>query len=52
MYDRLCSITGIRHDPCMLDVFMSVTSFIQGGPALSWWSFTEERKRIVQQRLV
>lgn len=50
MYERICKITGIRHDPCMLDVFMSVTSFMQGGPALSWWSFTEERKRIVQSR--
>ncbi len=50
MYDRLCTITGIRHDPCMLDVFISVTRFMQGGPALSWWSFTEERKRIVKSR--
>jgi len=50
LYERLCEITGVRHDPCLLDVFMSVTSFMQGGPALSWWSFTEERKRIIQLR--
>ena len=50
MYDRLCTITGVRHDPCMLDVFISVTRFMQGGPALNWWSFTEERKRILATR--
>lgn len=50
MYERLCTITGTRHDPCMLDVLISATRFMQGGPALNWWSFTEERKRIVRQR--
>jgi len=45
MYERLCTLTGSRHDPCVLDLFMSVTSFMAGGPALPWWAFTEERKR-------
>lgn len=45
MYQRLCSITGQRHDPCVIDVFMSVTSFMNGEPPRSWWEFTEERKR-------
>ena len=22
MYDRLCSLTATRHDPCMIDIFL------------------------------
>jgi hypothetical protein len=47
MYDRLCSITGQRHDPCVIDVFLSITEFLNGGPPQSWWEFTAERKRLV-----
>lgn len=46
LYDALCRATGARHDPCVLDVFMSVVSFMDGGPALPWWAFTERRKRL------
>jgi hypothetical protein len=35
----------VRQDPCVLDVFMSIVHFMDGGEALPWWSFTEERKR-------
>lgn len=45
LYQSLCSVTGVRHDPCVLDVFMSVTSFLQGGQPQPWWNFTEQRKR-------
>lgn len=45
MYARLCQMTGTRHDPCVIDVFMSVVSFMEGGEALPWWAFSEERKR-------
>jgi hypothetical protein len=45
LYDRLCEITGMRHDPCMLDTFLSVTHFMEGGKPLPWWHFTDERKR-------
>lgn len=45
MYSDLCRITERRHDPCVLDVFMSVTSFMSGGEPAPWWYFTEERKR-------
>ncbi|QSX30442.1 helix-hairpin-helix domain-containing protein [Shewanella cyperi] len=44
LYIELCDLTGVRHDPCVLDVFMSLTSFMDGGPALPWWDFTAERK--------
>ena len=45
LYERLCALTGERHDPCVIDMFLSVTTFMEGGPPLPWWSFTELRKR-------
>jgi hypothetical protein len=44
MYATLCEKTGVRHDPCVLDVFMSITSFMDGGAAKPWWYFTAQRK--------
>jgi Pathogenicity locus len=49
MYESLCAITRIRHDPCVLDVFISVTRFMNGEPAAVWWQFTEERKQTLQR---
>jgi len=46
MYRRLCATTGTRHDPCVIDVFISVTEFLNGGDPRPWWDFTENRKRI------
>ncbi|WP_239395347.1 helix-hairpin-helix domain-containing protein [Aggregatibacter aphrophilus] len=31
MYDDLCRITGQKHDPCVIDVFLSIVDFINGG---------------------
>jgi len=45
LYIQLCDVTGEKHDPCMIDVFMSVINFMEGGEPLPWWAFTEERKR-------
>ncbi|MBJ6981969.1 helix-hairpin-helix domain-containing protein [Luteimonas sp. MC1572] len=45
LYQSLCIATGVRQDPCVLDVFMSVTSFLGGEPPQPWWHFTERRKR-------
>jgi hypothetical protein len=44
LYDKLCKITGQRHDPCVIDVFISVVRFMQGAPAKPWWAYTAERK--------
>jgi hypothetical protein len=38
-------LTNTRHDPCVLDVFISVTRFMAGGAPQAWWKFTAERKR-------
>ena len=44
MYERLCTLTGSRHDPCVIDVFISVTCFINGDEPKPWWDYTQERK--------
>jgi len=49
LYNTLCSITGKRQDPCVLDVFMSAISFVNGGKAKPWWYYTEERKKRLNQ---
>lgn len=45
LYERLCTVTNARHDPCVLDVFISVTRFMSGEAPLPWWCFTAERKQ-------
>jgi Pathogenicity locus len=45
MHAALEKATGIRHDPCMIDVFLSITRFMEGHDPKPWWDFTAERKR-------
>ena len=45
LFEALCAATGSRQDPCVLDVLMSVTHFLNGGEPEPWWHFTERRKR-------
>ncbi len=45
LYDQLCRKTGVRHDPCVIDVFISVVRFMNGAPSRPWWAYTAERKR-------
>jgi len=44
MYEALCKLDGVRHDPCVRDVFASLVAFANGAPARSWWLYTPERK--------
>ena len=44
MYDDLCRITGQKHDPCVIDVFLSIVDFINGGEPQNWWKFKAQRK--------
>lgn len=50
MYDDLCSSTGVRHDPWVLDVFISTVRFMAGEPSKPWWKFTLERKRTLSAK--
>lgn len=51
LYQSLCVATGQRQDPCVLDVFLSVAHFLNGGEPLPWWQFTAQRKRDYGQLL-
>ena len=44
MYAQLCVLTRQQHDPCVIDVFLSLTDFIQGGQPQPWWYYTAQRK--------
>ena len=48
MYTELCRKTGVRQDPCVIDVFLSITHFMAGDEPQSWWEYTEERKRYLE----
>ena len=45
MYEELCLKTGERHDPCVIDVFISAVRFMEGEPKRPWWAYTSERKQ-------
>ncbi len=45
LYEELSAISGKKNDPCLIDVFMSVIRFMEGGDSLPWWSCTDERKK-------
>jgi hypothetical protein len=44
LYGQLCEKTGMRHDPCVIDVFMAAVDFMEGGEPKPWWEFTGERR--------
>lgn len=46
LYQSLCSITGQRQDPCVLDSFMAATDFMRGAEARPWWTYTAQRKAV------
>jgi hypothetical protein len=50
LYDKLNRATGVRHDPCVLDTFIAVVRFVEGGPARPWWVYTSERKMALAKR--
>jgi Pathogenicity locus len=50
LYEKLCRVTGQRHDPCMIDTFISIVRFMDGEPAKPWWKYTAERKREMARR--
>jgi hypothetical protein len=50
LYDELCKVTGKKHDPCVIDVFLSAVDFMKGGEAKPWWNFTAERKEHMESK--
>ena len=45
LYKNLCEKIGTRQDPCVLDTFMSITDFMNGGEPKVWWEYTQKRKK-------
>ncbi len=48
LYKKLCEKKGLKVDPCVLDVFMSITDFIKGNEPKVWWEYTKERKSLCE----
>ncbi len=46
LYRRLCAVTALRQDPCVLDTFMAAIDFMEGAPARPWWHYTPRRKAL------
>jgi hypothetical protein len=44
LYNRLCRLTGISYDPCVIDVFLAAVDFMNGAPSRPWWRYTKIRK--------
>lgn len=44
LYQKLCEVRGTKQDPCVLDTFLSITDFMNGGEPKEWWAYTAERK--------
>jgi hypothetical protein len=45
LYEKLCTVTAKRHDPCVIDVFLATISECRGKKPQNWWAFTPERKK-------
>lgn len=45
LYTKLCKLTGIKQDPCVLDTFIAAIDFMNGAPARPWFFYTKERKK-------
>ena len=52
MYKELCQLTGVRQDPCVLDVFIAVTDYMNGNPPANWWEYTAVRKQRYGRKIV
>ena len=44
LHARLEALTGVRQDPCVIDVFLAAIDYMSGAPATPWWRYTPIRK--------
>lgn len=45
LYQKINTLTGVRHDPCVLDTYMAACDFMNGERPRPWFFFTKERKK-------
>lgn len=50
LYEKICLKKQKQVDPCILDVFIAVITFMEGGDAKPWWAYTQDRKKMLQAR--
>ena len=44
LYQKMCKVSVVRQDPCVLDTYLAVVDFMNGAAIRPWWSYTTERK--------
>lgn len=44
LYQRICKIDSLFHDPCVLDCYIASIDYMNGNLPRVWWEYTEERK--------
>jgi Pathogenicity locus len=45
LYQKLCQVSGLRQDPCVLDTYIAAVDFMNGAPAKPWYFYTKIRKK-------
>lgn len=45
LYQKMCQVSGVRQDPCVLDTYIAVIDFMNGAPARPWYFYTKDRKK-------
>ena len=50
LHEKLCEKTDKNFDPCVIDIFMSVIDFMEGGEPRAWWKFTSRRKELIHHQ--
>ncbi|MBC8016914.1 MAG: helix-hairpin-helix domain-containing protein [Verrucomicrobia bacterium] len=50
IYHELSNVMGHRHDPCVLYTLISAQHFLESGGALPWWKFTEQGRKLLNQK--
>lgn len=46
LFEQLERLTGMRHDPCMWDIFAAIIHEAKTGEPSPWWAWTTERKNL------
>jgi hypothetical protein len=44
LFERLCVISGVREDPCVLDTLTAAVDYAGGAPPRPWWYYSRLRK--------
>jgi hypothetical protein len=39
---------GVRHDPCLADVFLAAVDYMNGAPKRPWHWYTARRKKLMK----